>query len=195
VRIAGILLAAGAGARFGGGKLLARLPDGATIGARAAANLRGAVSDVIAVVRPGDDALMREMTEAGAVATVCADADTGMGASLAHGVRIAGDVDAYLVALADMPWITADSLRRVVAGLDAGHPLVVPRYRQQRGHPVGFGAVHRDALLALSGDTGARALIAGATDIHWVDVDDPGVVRDVDVPADLGPDERGGRVD
>ena len=186
MRLAGVLLAAGAGVRFGGGKLLARLPDGGTIGGRSAANLRAVVPHVIAVLRPGDDALASELAALGARTTVCVDADTGMGASLAHGVRSAGDVDAYVVALADMPWIAADSIARVVGALEAGHALVVPRYRGQRGHPAGFGAAHRDALLALSGDAGARSLIAGATDIHWIDVDDPGIVRDVDVRADLG---------
>ena len=185
MRIAGILLAAVAGIRFGGGKLSARLPDGTTLGARAAANLRAVVPEAIAVLRPGDDALAVELAAAGARITFAADADTGMGASLAHGVREAGAADAYLVALADMPWIDAATIRSVVAALEAGSSLVVPRYRRQRGHPVGFGAAHRDALLGLSGDSGARALIAGATDIHWIDVEDSGVVRDVDVRADL----------
>ena len=185
MRIAGILLAAGAATRFGGDKLLARLPDGTAVGARSAMNLLAVVPDVIAVLRPGDDALGRALGAAGARTTVCPDAETGMGASLAHAVRAADGADAYVVALADMPWIAAESIRRVVAALESGSALVVPRYRQQRGHPVGFGSAHRDALLALSGDSGARSLIASATDIHWIDVDDPGVVRDIDVRADL----------
>ena len=77
-RIVGILLAAGAGVRFGGGKLLARLPDGASIGTRAAGNLLAALADVTAVVRPGDDALARELAATGATVTVCDDADAGM---------------------------------------------------------------------------------------------------------------------
>jgi molybdenum cofactor cytidylyltransferase len=186
-RVAGILLAAGAGVRYGGRKLLARLPDGSTLGARSAANLRAVIPEVIAVVRPGDESLADALAATGVRVTVCADAGSGMGASLAHGVNEAGDADAYVVALADMPWIAADSIARVVGALRAGHALVVPRYLQQRGHPVGFGAVHRPALLALTGDAGARSILAGASGIHWIDVDDPGVVRDVDVPADLGP--------
>ena len=185
MRIVGILLAAGAAVRFGGGKLLARLPDGSSIGSRSAANLSAVVPEVIAVVRPGDEALAQALAATGASVTPCADADSGMGASLAHGVKEAGGADAVVVALADMPWIAADSIARVAAALALGHPLVVPRYRQQRGHPVGFGSAHRAALLALTGDSGAKSILAGAAGIHWIDVDDPGVVRDVDVPADL----------
>jgi molybdenum cofactor cytidylyltransferase len=57
-------------------------------------------------------------------------------------------------------------------------------HRGVRGHPVGFALHHYDALAALDGDTGARALFASAP-VQLLDVDDPGIVRDVDTPADL----------
>ena len=186
MRIAGILLAAGAGTRFGGAKLLAPLADGTSVGRRACANFVAAVADVIAVVRPGDDALAGELAAAGARVTICPDARAGMGASLAHGVRAAGDADAVMIALADMPWIQPGTFGAVAAGLRRGEQLVVPRHQGRRGHPVGFGRAHFAALGALGNDEGAREIIAGATGICWVDVDDPGVLRDIDVPADLG---------
>jgi molybdenum cofactor cytidylyltransferase len=182
----GILLAAGAGTRFGGGKLLAKLADGTTVGRRACANLVAAVPDVIAVVRPGDDELAEELAAAGARVTVCPDAQAGMGASLAHGVRAAGDADAVMIALADMPWIRPETFRAVAAELRRGEQLVVPRHQGKRGHPVGFGRAHRPALTVLGNDDGARELIARATGIRWIDIDDPGALRDVDTPADLG---------
>ena len=58
--------------------------------------------------------------------------------------------------------------------------------RAKRGHPVGFGRMHHPALTVLGNDEGAREVIARATGIRWIDIDDPGVLRDVDVPADLG---------
>jgi molybdenum cofactor cytidylyltransferase len=185
MRVAGILLAGGSGSRFGGGKLLARLPDGTPIGVRSAANLVAALPDTIAVVPPGDNALAAALAAAGVRVSVCPDAGTGMGASLAHGVAAAGDADGYVIALADMPWIAEATTRAVADTLRSGAAIVVPRHRGQRGHPVGFGAVHRAALRALTGDAGARSLLANATDIRWLEVDDPGVLRDVDVPADL----------
>ena len=61
-------------------------------------------------------------------------------------------------------------------------------HRGERGHPVGFAARYRAALMALSGDEGARSVVAAnAADVMTIEVDDPGVVRDVDRPADLGP--------
>ena len=200
MRIAGILLAAGAGTRFGGGKLLARLADGTTVGHRACANLAAALRDVIpaadigdrkiarevfAVVRPGDEDLARELAATGAHVTVCPGAHAGMGASLAHGVHAAGAADAVLIALADMPWIRPDTFSAVVAALARGEQIVVSRHQGKRGHPVGLGRAHFPALLLLGDDQGARDVIARATGICWIDVDDPGVLRDVDIPDDL----------
>ncbi|MEP6702274.1 MAG: nucleotidyltransferase family protein [Betaproteobacteria bacterium] len=185
MRIVGILLAAGAGSRFGGDKLLARLSDGSGIGHRSASNLIAVLPEVIAVVRPGDDALAAQIATSGARVTICADAHTGMGASLAHGVHEAGAADAFVVALADMPWISDTTMREVVVRLGRGDPLVVPQYRGQRGHPVGFGLIYRAALMTLTGDTGAKAIVAVAPAGSILEVDDPGVVRDVDVRADI----------
>ncbi|WP_459624775.1 nucleotidyltransferase family protein, partial [Burkholderia sp. 3C] len=62
--------------------------------------------------------------------------------------------------------------------------IAAPWFDGQRGHPVGFAAVHRDALAALDGDAGARALLV-AHEVARVEVDDPGVLRDVDTRDDL----------
>ncbi|MDE2259940.1 MAG: hypothetical protein KGK17_06425, partial [Betaproteobacteria bacterium] len=64
------------------------------------------------------------------------------------------------------------------------------RYRGQRGNPVGFSSHFREALMALRGDQGARRLL----DVHrqevcWLDVDDPGILLDIDVPNDWPPQE------
>jgi len=190
MRIVGVLLAAGRGERFGGGKLVAPLPAGpnagVAVGVAACCNLRAAVDEVVAVVRPGDPALVAAFAREGARVVVAARADDGMGASLAAGVAAAGDADGYLVALADMPWVAPATIRLVVEALRGGASIAAPRCRGERGHPVGFGAAHRAGLVALSGDQGARSILeANASFVTFVDVDDAGVVADVDVPADL----------
>ena len=83
-----------------------------------------------------------------------------------------------------MPRVAVSTIEVVARTLDGGPSIVAPFYRGQRGHPVGFGSAHRDALLALDGDTGARALLS-MHQIARVDVDDPGILRDVDTPEDL----------
>ena len=182
----GILLAAGASRRFGGDKLLAPLPDGTPLGAASCRSLRLALPDVIAVVRPHDDVLAASLAAQGARVVRCERADEGMGASLACGVAASAGAAGWIVALADMPWIAPSTLRAVADAIAAGASLAAPEHRGERGHPVGFAASHRDALLALAGDEGARAILsrAGASLVR-IDVDDAGVLRDVDAPGDL----------
>ncbi len=189
-RIVGILLAAGRGERFGGGKLLAplRRPDGSSLplGVASLRALRAAVPDVVAVVRPGDDALADALATEGARVIRAARADEGMGASLATGVAAAGEAEGYVVALADMPWIETRTHARVAAALAGGASIVAPWFDGRRGHPVGFAGGLRGDLMALGGDEGAKRILAahaGAT--LRIDVDDPGVLRDVDRPGDL----------
>ena len=182
----GILLAAGASRRFGGDKLLAPLDDGTPLGVAACRAMHSALPLVIAVVRPPDDALASALAAQGARVVRCARADEGMGASLACGVEASADAAGWVVALADMPWIAPSTIRAVADAVAAGASLAAPVYRAERGHPVGFAAGHRDALLALAGDEGARSILAraGATLVR-IDVDDPGVLRDVDTAGDL----------
>jgi molybdenum cofactor cytidylyltransferase len=88
--------------------------------------------------------------------------------------------------------VQPQSLQRVAAAL-AAHAVVLPSYAGQRGHPVGFGTVCRDALLALAGAEGAagvvRAFGAGGG-AHVLVLDDPGIVTDIDTVADLQAVER-----
>ena len=66
----------------------------------------------------------------------------------------------------------------------AQHPVAYAQYRGRRGHPVGFSAELYSELATLSGDEGARRLVARYP-AHAVDVDDPGVLIDIDTEADL----------
>ena len=182
----GVLLAAGAARRFGGDKLLAPLPDGTPVGLAALRAMRAALPTVIAVVRPGDDALSALFSGHGVRVVHCERADEGMGASLACGVAASADANGWVVALADMPWIATRTIRAVGEAIVAGASLAAPVCRGERGHPVGFAASHRAALMALEGDEGARAILAHAgTALVRIDVDDAGVLRDVDAPGDL----------
>jgi molybdenum cofactor cytidylyltransferase len=194
--IAGILLAAGRGRRFGGAKLTARLGKagaasgpGVEIGVLACRSLRMVLPRVVAVVRPDDAELAACLAGAGAEVVACADADRGMGTSLACGVAAAADAGGWIVALADMPWVLPDSIRAVADALAAGAPVAAPFHEGRRGHPVGFGRAVLHELLALSGDEGARGILAQAPErVLRIDVNDPGILRDVDVREDLQPD-------
>jgi molybdenum cofactor cytidylyltransferase len=185
-RVTGILLAAGSSRRFGSSKLLAPWADGTPLAVAAARRLIAAVPEAIAVLRPGDAALAAVLAAQGLRIVECAQAEYGMGYSLAAGVAAAGTADAWLIALADMPAIKESTLAALVAQLAAGSALVVPFHHGQRGHPVGFAAEFGPELLSVRGDTGARDLLARhALALTRLDVDDPGILIDVDTPGDL----------
>lgn len=95
----------------------------------------------------------------------------------------AATLSGCIVALADMPWIRPGTLTQLLAHA-APDRIVVPVYNGQRGHPVVFGADFLRELAGLTGDTGARAILARHGVVE-IECDDAGVVRDVDTPADL----------
>lgn len=185
--IVGILLAAGSGSRFGGDKLLHPLADSTPMALAAARRLRPACDRILAVLRPGNGALGGILAAEGFGLVAAADSVRGMGHSLAAGVRAAPDAAGWLIALADMPFIAPDSYLRVAAALRAGAGIAVPEYRGRRGHPVGFARRWGEHLSALTGDEGARTLVAASPQsVVRCEVDDPGILLDVDQPSDLG---------
>jgi len=183
-----LLLAAGRGTRFDPAgvqnKLLAPLPDGTPVACAAARALLATMSNVIAIVRPGAEALAHALNDAGCNVFFSTDAERGMGASLAAGVRATPDAEGWIVALADMPWIAPSTVEALARRIDAGASIVAPVFRGRRGHPVGFGAMHRAALSALDGDIGARRLL-DTNDVASIEVDDAGILADIDTRADL----------
>lgn len=195
MRIVGVLLAAGSGSRFGGAKLLAPLPRdshgvaaGTPIGVASALHLAVAVSEIVAVVRPRDAALAQVLRGARVRVVECAQAQDGMGASLACGIAAASDADGWIVALGDMPWIAPATIAAVAGALQEGARIVAPVLQGRRGHPVGFAGEFEHALTALRGDEGARAVLREHADAaQWIEVDDAGVLGDVDRKEDLAP--------
>ena len=184
--IVGILLAAGNGSRFGSDKLLHPLADATPLGLVAARRLRAACDRVLAVVRPGSDTLADLLAAEGYEVVISAASLHGMGHSLASGVCAAADAAGWIVALADMPYIAPASYGCVAAAVRAGGSIVVPEYRGRRGHPVGFAKQWGEQLTALSGDEGARRIVTAFPEaVMHCEVDDPGIVRDVDQVTDL----------
>lgn len=182
----GVLLAAGKSGRFGGDKLTSVLPDGLPMGVRAAQHLLAAVPEAIAVVRSRQSLLADQLARTGCRVVVNPSADLGLSSSLAVAVRESAAVAGWVVALGDMPWIRPETIAAIANCLQEGASLAAPSYAGQRGHPVGLAAHWRETLLRLRGDQGARELLREqAAVLRTLEVSDPGVVRDVDLPADL----------
>ncbi len=186
--IIGILLAAGASQRFGSNKLSQVMPNSKTVALQACQNLLAGTDRVIAVVRHGSEELTTQLQTAGAEVIVCELADLGMATSLVCGVSACPEAKGWLISLADMPWIAPATIRLVAEQLRLGAMLAAPFYQGQRGHPVGFSRLLRPELLALSGDTGAQAVIkAHLLQLKRIACDDPGILLDIDRPKDLKP--------
>lgn len=150
-------------------------------------------SHLTVVVRVDSDELQRQAEEAlGAEKAaaikwlVCLDSALGMSASLASGVAGNRDADGWVIGLADMPHVPTAAIAAVRDAVTSGARLAAPYCDGQRGHPVGFAASYRNALLALQGDAGAREVLKrDAGRLQRIDTTDRGVLTDIDRPEDL----------
>ena len=116
----------------------------------------------------------------------------GMGDSIAAAVRATQGAPGWLILPADLPLVRPRTLQAVAAAL-AHHAVVVPRYRGRRGHPVGFAASCGNALLQLKGPEGAARIVraqAEANAVAQIELDDAGIVTDIDTVQDLADAER-----
>jgi molybdenum cofactor cytidylyltransferase len=189
-----LLIAAGFSRRFGSDKRLHRLPDGRILLIASLAPYRDAFRNVAIVIRETDSAVLAELRRAFAdrmpIVATTANAAAGMAASLADGVRALLDWDYLFVGLADMPYVQATTLRTLEAHMRAARAerlprIVQPWFRGAPGHPVGFSREFFADLLRLEGDHGARSVVLAHPEaVERVDVDDAGVLLDVDQPSD-----------
>jgi molybdenum cofactor cytidylyltransferase len=189
-----VILAAGTGRRFGGRKLLAPF-DGRPLAAGALDAAFAAPARRVLLVTDGDPDLAafarghagRLGRNADLKVVTAADAAEGMGASLRTGIQaLPPGSDGVFVFLGDMPRVPPGLALALARALVPGVDAVAPRWAGRRGHPVLFGRACFPGLLALSGDVGARELLAGLGDrLALVDSPDAGVLFDVDRSGDL----------
>lgn len=180
-----IVLAAGPGRRFQGtDHKLQQALDGVSL---LGTTLRHAIESQLPVVVVTTSLLAP--LASGLLATrdvvIVSDADArrGIGRSIAAGVAERATAPGWLLLPGDMPAVRPDTLRAVAAALEH-HPVVHAQYRGRRGYPVGFAAELVSELVMLGGDDGTRRLLARYP-AHGEEVDDPGVLVDVDTLADL----------
>ncbi len=189
--IAAVVLAAGFSRRFGSDKLLHPVALDGRAMPLAALSLQPWLEifdNVCVVARPG----METQAVSDALGSdarrlhweVCEDADQGMAASLACGVRAYAGAAGWLIGLADMPFIPASAIAGVKDALVNGALLAAPSRCGRHGHPVGFSSRYRDELLALKGDRGARHILE-RDQVAEVEAENDGIFADIDRPGDL----------
>ena len=181
-----VVLAAGAGSRYRGTRhKLSEQLGGDSVLVR---TLRNAIASEMPVVLVISEALIDEAQglvapEDMVVVDPRSQTGWGMGDSIAAGVSIHASATGWLVLPADMPLVKPSSLRAVADALDQ-QPIAFAQHRGRRGHPVGFGAELFSELVMLKGDDGARRLLARYPTAA-VELDDPGVLFDIDTIDDL----------
>jgi molybdenum cofactor cytidylyltransferase len=190
-----IVLAAGRGARFSAAshKLAAVFGESGVL----ATTLRHAIASqlhVVVVTTPAFAELARSSIAARDVVVlpeVGSDGqpDLGMGYSIAAGVSARPHAGGWLVLPGDMPLVRPATLEAVARELDR-HPIAYAQHGGRRGHPVGFAAELYSELLGLTGDEGARRLVARYP-AFGLELDDPGILIDIDTAADLESARRG----
>ncbi len=184
-----VVLAAGRGSRFAGPRhKLAQPIGGASVLGRTIVNAIASRLPVVVVtteplaaeaarwVARRDLVLLPEAGDRG-------DRLLGMGYSLAAGVLARPHASGWLVLPADMPLVRPATLVAVADALEH-HAVVYAQYRGRRGHPVGFAAELFSDLVQLTGDLGARRVMARYPSTG-IELGDPGVLVDVDTEADL----------
>jgi molybdenum cofactor cytidylyltransferase len=182
-----LVLAGGAGRRFGGGKLLADLA-GAPVIRRVAERVAGAGFSELMIVTGSDDASVRT-----ALAGIpcrflyAADWADGMAATLRSGIAaLAPDARGVCVFLGDMPLVPVSLAPALVEAAERAGYVARPQHRGKPGHPVAFTRAAFADLGRLEGDEGAAALFRSRRGgIAYCETADSGVLLDIDTPADL----------
>jgi molybdenum cofactor cytidylyltransferase len=192
--VLGVVLAAGGSTRMGRPKQVAEL-DGRPLLAHVLAAAAEAPLDRVVVALGGAAAEVLDRVELGRAEPLVVEGwAAGMGHVLAGTLaRAGGDWEAVVVLLGDQPLVPAAAVARVVEAWRAGAgPVVTATYGGRPGHPRLFDRRLEADLLRLTGDTGARDLLAADPGrVRRVEVGDLGSDADIDVEADL---ERVGRL-
>ena len=181
-----IVLAAGASQRFGQPKMLASLADGTPMLLATLAKYQAVFDEVTVVVRP-DTELQALLDKNGVKLVHSPKADQGMSQSLIVGVQANINTDACLIALGDMPYIKTDTIARL-CGMASSTNICMPIHQGINGNPVIFGKDFYADLLKVSGDQGGKRIIQRCADkLRGLEVDDQGVLQDIDTPAQILP--------
>jgi CTP:molybdopterin cytidylyltransferase MocA len=182
--IGGLVLAAGAGRRFGQPKQLVEL-DGRPLLEHAIQAVTAAPVDrVVVVLGASATEVIARVDPQGADFRVCERWDEGQSASLACGLAALSDCEAVAITLGDQPRMSPEAIRRVIAARAEGVDAVRATYAGEPGHPVLLERRLFDRMRDVSGDHGARNLLLSVP-TREVACDDLGGGEDVDTPAQL----------
>lgn len=185
--VAAVVPAAGAARRFGSQKLVADMAGEPLLQHTLRSLLDGGVAHIILVTPPRHDLQSVSLVHDPRVSLATnVDPDRGMFSSIQAGLAEVPPGAALLVLPADMPFVRPSTVEALIARHQSAGAAVVAAYRGTRGHPLLLPAATRAALLDAPPETTLKAALADLRmAIEEMDVDDAGVLRDVDVRGDL----------
>lgn len=184
-KVAAVVLAAGRSSRMGSENKLLMEVDGQPMVTRVVdAMLAGPVKEVVVVTGHDADAVRHALGDRQVRFVHNPDYAEGMSTSLKAGIEaLASDLDGALVALGDMPFVRSEHVKQLIDALHPSGPgsIVVPVHEHRRGHPVLWAACHFRQMRKLSGDVGAKALLAECADqVREVQMADTSILVDID---------------
>jgi molybdenum cofactor cytidylyltransferase len=181
VKPAGLILAAGESRRMGSPKALLEY-RGETFVDRLIGLFAPRCSTVVVVLGAGADEIRARISRPALIA-VNPDYRLGQTSSMQCGLRAAGEAPGVLFTLVDHPAVAPQTIDALVDG-EAGPLVRVPRFEGRRGHPIWFdGALIPEFLAIPSGGAARDVVRAHAAETRFIDVDDPGILADIDDPA------------
>ena len=186
-RVVAVVPAAGAATRFGGAKLIADIRGEPLLQHTLRCLLEAAIARVVLVTAAAETFPSVLLVRDACVARVDNPApERGMFSSIQAGLAAVDSRDSVLVLPADMPFVRHETIRELVSACVAGDANVVAAYKGRRGHPVIIAAAACERLRAEPATSSLKdALVAIGVSLVPVPVEDAGVLRDVDVKADL----------
>jgi molybdenum cofactor cytidylyltransferase len=190
VRVSAVVLAAGASTRMGRAKQLLPLGE-TTVLTRTLENVRSAgLNDIVLVLGASGEEIRRQLPQSlldGLRIVVNHAYGQGMASSLREGLSaVDQESDAALIVLGDQPFLQPQTLHQIIDGYRGSRAqIVVPTYQGERGNPVLLDRSVFSEAMVLEGDVGCRAIFVNHLEgISKVEVEDVGVLLDLDDPAD-----------
>jgi len=185
VRTAGIILAAGASRRMGRPKALLRY-QGSTFLDRLIGIFTPHCAELVVVLgRDARDIQAGVKSPGAARFIINAQWELGQLSSLQCGLAALSSVDTIFFTPVDCPAVELETPAALLASFEPGLRFVIPRFEGRHGHPVLFDATLTSEFLDLGPDAAARDVVhRHIASTRYVDVDDPGILRDIDEPAD-----------
>ncbi len=185
LKVGGILLASGFGRRFGGNKLLTQV-EGVSLAQRAMETLAAAGLDRVAVASQYPSVL-ELAPQFRFLPLYNRDAAEGISAGIRLGLTAMEGMDGVLFSVCDQPWLTPQSVQRLLDAFRAApQSICALSWQGRRGNPAVFPSALIPALAALTGDTGGGAVIRQHPELlRLVEAHTPQELRDIDTQADL----------